>query len=219
MADQAERELYAPVKAFLERAGFEVKGELRGCDVVGVAAGQTVIVELKLSFSLELVLQAVDRMALADEVWVAVPATKRGRDQDRRVRKLCRLMGLGLMAVTTRTGLVEVLADPGPYRPRADTKRARLLLKEHQRRRGDPSEGGSTRAPVMTAYRQQALAIAQALAAAPASPASLKPLAPDAAPILQRNVYGWFERERRGIYRLTEAGAAALLTWKAHLAA
>lgn len=34
-----------------------------------------------------------------------------------------------------------------------------------------------------------------------------------AADILLRNVYGWFERERRGVYRLTPAGAAALSRW------
>ena len=38
-------------------------------------------------------------------------------------------------------------------------------------------------------------------------------MAPDAGTILLRNVYGWFERTRRGEYRLTAAGEAALLRW------
>ena len=50
----------------------------------------------------------------------------------------------------------------------------------------------------MTAYRQQALDCA---------------LAPDAGTILLRNVYGWFAPVSRGVYRLTEAGEAALLRW------
>ena len=31
-----ESDLYAPVKALLEGQGYVVKGEVRGCDVVGV---------------------------------------------------------------------------------------------------------------------------------------------------------------------------------------
>jgi hypothetical protein len=65
----------------------------------------------------------------------------------------------------------------------------------------------------MTAYRQQALALAHALAGAPNRPRDLRPLAPDAARILQGNVYGWFERVERGLYGLTASGRAALVTW------
>ena len=71
----------------------------------------------------------------------------------------------------------------------------------------------------MTAYRQQALACAAAIQAAPARPRDLKSEHPDAAKILLDNVYGWFARVERGIYTLTDAGRAALVTWQAHLAA
>jgi hypothetical protein len=50
--------------------------------------------------------------------------------------------------------------------------------------------GGSTRAPQMTAYRQQALVVANALAGMPSRPRDLRILAPDAAKIVQGNVYG-----------------------------
>ena len=72
---------------------------------------------------------------------------------------------------------------------------------------------GSTRAPIMTAYRQQALACASALAAGPRPVRELRERCPDAGKILLHNVYGWFERAERGIYRLTEAGHAALKRW------
>ena len=67
----------------------------------------------------------------------------------------------------------------------------------------------------MTAYRQRALSCAAALRQGPRRPRDLREAAPDAAAILLRNVYGWFEREGRGVYRLTPAGAAALLRWAA----
>jgi len=210
--------LYAPVKAFLERLGFTVKGEVLGCDVVAVRPGEpplVVVAELKGSLSLELLLQAADRMAVADEVWLAVAATRRGRDRDGRAHKLCRLLGLGLLSVTSR-GAVEILVEAGPYRPRPDRRRRGLLLEEFTRRRGDPNRGGSpARRRLMTAYRQQALDVAAALREGPRRPRDLRALAPDAASILARNVYGWFVRVRRGLYGLTDEGQAALRTWQA----
>jgi hypothetical protein len=212
-----EASLYTPVKRFLEGLGFEVKGEVCGCDLVAIRDGEAaalVIGELKLAFTLELVLQAVDRAAACDEVWLAVRASTRGRGRERdpRVRKLCRLLGFGLLSVTA-SGVVEVVVEPGPWRPRRDNKKRSRIALEHQRRLGDPTIGGSTRRPVMTAYRQQALACAAALSTAPGSPRDLKPAMPDAQKILRRNVYGWFARVERGVYALTDAGRAALERW------
>jgi hypothetical protein len=212
--------LYRTVKRHLEALGYEVKGEIRGCDVVGIdAAGgkrpRVAVAELKLGFTLDLVLQGVDRLAASDEVWLAVRASRRGRDRDRRVHKLCRLLGFGLMAVDTARQSLEILAEPTPYQPRRNPRRRGALLSEHAKRRGDPSEGGSSGQPIMTAYRQRALACAAALAAAPRRPRDLAPLAPDAGRILLRNVHGWFERVGRGLYRVTPEGEEALRRWPA----
>jgi hypothetical protein len=193
-----------------------VKGEVCGCDIVAVRGAEPpvlVITELKLGLSLELVLQGVDRSRAADEVWLAVPATRRGRDRDRRVHRLCRLLGFGLLAVHVGRECVEVLAEPAPYRPRPNLPQRWRILKEHAARRGDPARGGSTQQPIMTAYRQQALACATALQAGPLRPRDLRPVAPDAGRILLRNVYGWFERVEPGLYRLAERGVSALRHW------
>jgi hypothetical protein len=210
-----ETTLYRPVKRFLEKLGYEVKGEIGGCDLVALLAGEpprVVIGELKLRFNLELVLQGVDRTAACDEIWLAVKASTRGREQDPRVRKLCRLLGFGLLGVLSR-GQVEVFVEPKPWRPRRDNKRRSRLVTEHTRRRGDPTDGGSTRAPIMTAYRQQALACAAALVAGPRRTGEVRVAVPEASKILLHNVYGWFVRVERGIYALTSEGQAALVRW------
>ncbi len=211
-----ESSLYLPVKTFLEKLGFEVKGEICGCDLValkGCDPVRIIVGELKLAFNLELVLQAVDRTASCDEIWLAVPATrKKGRERDPRARKLCRLIGVGLLAISVN-GFVEVLVEPEPWKPRRDAKRRSRLVTEHRKRQGDPAVGGSTRQPIMTAYRQQALGCAAVIAHGPARPRDLKVAHPDVAKILQRNVYGWFERVDRGLYTLTDSGKAALLRW------
>jgi len=208
--------LYPAIKRFLAARGFEAKGEVGGCDVVGVREGEPpilVILEMKLGLNLELVLQGVDRLASADEVWLAVRATRRGRDRDRRARILCRMLGFGLLAVHSARGDVEVLAEPEPYRPRANLRRRRALLAEHRARNGDPSPGGTRGEPIVTAYRQEALACAAGLLAGPRRPRDLVPVAPRAGAILQRDVYGWFTRVERGVYSVNATGQAALARW------
>ncbi|HUK10087.1 MAG TPA: DUF2161 family putative PD-(D/E)XK-type phosphodiesterase [Stellaceae bacterium] len=212
-----ETALYRPVKKFLERLGYQVKGEIGECDLValnGDSPPLVVIGELKLSFNLDLLLQGVDRTSSCDEIWLAVRASSRGRGRERdpRVRKLCRLLGFGLLGVLPG-GRVELLVEPGPWRPRRDSKRRSRLVEEHRRRLGDPAEGGSTRQPIMTAYRQRALACAAALADGPRRTGELRHAIPDAPTILLRNVYGWFRRVERGSYELTSAGRAALARW------
>ena len=209
----SETALYAPIKGFLECHGFEVKGEICGCDIVGLAPGEpplVVVTELKLSFSLELLLQAVERTRSSDIVYVAVPATRRGRDRDRRVHRLCRLLGLGLLVVDLRLGTVTVLAEPAPYRSRPNLPQRRRLVAEHRRRKGDPTQGGSTRQPIMTAYRQRTIACAEAMRDGPKKPRELRELAEDAGAILLRNVYGWFERVEKGLYTLSDSGRLAI---------
>jgi len=212
-----ETSLYLPVKRFLECLGFEVKGEICSCDLVAIRGDEpplVVIGELKLGFNLELVLQAVDRAAACDEVWLAarMSARGKGRESDARYRNLCRRLGFGMLGVTAR-GEVEMLVKPPTTAPRRDPKKRSRLVAEHRRRRGDPALGGSTRAPIMTAYRQQALACAWALSDGPRRVRDLKPDIPDAPKILLHNVYGWFDRAERGIYLLTDAGRAALKRW------
>ncbi len=212
-----ETSLYLPVKSFLEGLGYAVKGEIGHCDLVGLRDGDPAVVvigELKLTFNLELILQGVDRLSLGDEIWLAArrSAKGKGRESDPRYRNLCRRLGLGLLGVSP-SGRVDVLVSPSAPEPRRNHRRRSRLVEEHRRRQGDPVAGGGTRKPIMTAYRQQALACAAAMSEGPQRPRDLKPAFPDAQKILRRNVYGWFERSARGVYALTETGRSALSTW------
>ncbi len=203
-----------PIKTFLEQLGYSAKGEIGGCDVVALREGEppvVVICELKMRFTLELVLQAVDRAAAADEVWLAAELSAKGRESDARFRNLCRRLGFGMLGVGKK-GEVEIIVSPIAATPRRDPKRRSRLVDEHRRRKGDPAKGGMTRKPIMTAYRQRSLACAAALALGPQPTRSLRPEIPDATKILYDNVYGWFAPVSRGIYQLTDAGRGALQT-------
>jgi hypothetical protein len=213
---RSETSLYGPVKRYLETLGFAVKGEVCGCDLVAIRGDEppvVVIGELKLSFGLDLVLQGVDRTAACDEVWLAVGPAGRKRLRDPRVRKLCRFLGFGLLGVSS-AGEVEVLLEPKPWQPRKDTRRRTQLIDEHRKRIGDPALGGSTRQPIMTAYRQRALACAASLAEGPRRTSELRAVVPNAPSIVLSNVYGWFTRIERGVYKLTPEGILALARWQ-----
>ncbi len=211
-----ETELYPPVKAFLQRQGYEVKGEIGAADVVALREGaDPVIVELKTAFSLSLLHQAVARLAVTDTVYVCVPRPK-GRKALAANIKLCRRLGLGVLTVRLSDGHLEVHCDPGPYAPRKSRKRKDRMLREFARMQGDPNDGGATRHGIVTAYRQDALRCAAYLAEYGASRgAAVKRDTGVAAAtrIMADDHYGWFRRVERGVFALTEAGRMGLSDW------
>lgn len=217
MGGRKESDLYAPVKEFLQAQGFAVKGEVNGCDLVAVRGDDLVVVELKAAFNLALVLQGIVRQKLTDSVYLAVeaPRTQRSGPRWSEVRELCRRLGLGLLAVTfMRKGpAVEVVCEPEPYLPRNAPKKRGLLLKEFGRRSGDHNTGGVTRRPIVTAYREEALYVAAFLKQqGPSAPKAARQATGSvkAGDILRDNVYGWFERVAKGVYRITPRGEEAL---------
>jgi hypothetical protein len=224
---ERESDLYGPVKAFLERQGYEVKSEVNGCDLVARRGDEPpVIVELKTRLTLMLVLQGVDRLALSEDVYLAAGMVARPapsslwRRERRSILRLCRRLGLGLLIVHEPVGaaeaLVEPVLDPGPYRPRSDRRRQGLLLREFVHRVGDPNTGGTNQRPIVTSYRQDALRCVAHLAAHGPTKAAVVSRAarvPKAATIMYRDVYGWFERVDRGTYDLSPKGRQAVVTY------
>jgi hypothetical protein len=216
-----ESDLYIPLKKFLESQNYEVKGEVLDCDVVAIRGKETpVIVELKLHLNLEVVLQAVDRLSLSQKVYVGVPReSKLLKRRLRRITKLMKMLGLGLVVVDAckDTNNVEVLLDPSEYKPRKSKHRRDRLLGEFIRRVGDPNLGGKQkRKGIMTAYRQRALTIAQFLQKQGPTKASVIAQAlqeQNARDILYRNVYGWFDRISLGVYEISPRGDREVHLW------
>ncbi|MEM8961714.1 MAG: DUF2161 family putative PD-(D/E)XK-type phosphodiesterase [Acidobacteriota bacterium] len=217
----AETDLYLPVKHFLEAQGYTVKGEIGPCDITAIRDDDPslVLVELKERLTLALVLQAVDRFAMSDTVYIAFRVGKgqsaTWRTRRRQVLALARRLGLGVLTVSTRDGVTAVL-DPTPYRPRINKRRRRRLLKEFAERVGDPEAGGSATGVRLTAYRQAAIRCARVLAEAGVLKASVirdRAGVPRAGAMLRANHYGWFERVERGHYTLSPRGERELAEW------
>ncbi len=218
-----ESDLYLPVKQLLESQGYEVKGEVGDCDVLAVRGSEdTVVVELKLSFNIRVLLQAVERLALTPTVYIGIAeqcsVLKRNRAA---IKKLLKMLGIGLLIIEPKTaiGSVDVMLDPAPYTPRQTQKSKRekeWLLAEFIQLVGDPNVGGSKKRK-MTSYRQRALAIAAYLQENGATKASVMAAAlgiAKARHILYRNVYGWFVRQSQGIYDLSPKGKVEIIDWE-----
>ncbi|MEM6499977.1 MAG: DUF2161 family putative PD-(D/E)XK-type phosphodiesterase [Pseudomonadota bacterium] len=218
-----EVELYAPIKQLLEGQGYEVKGEIGSADVVARREPDSlVVVELKTGFSLSLFHQAIERLAVTDNVYVAVPRGS-GRAFLKALKSntsLCRRLGIGLITVRLNDGFVQIHLDPGPYNPRKSKAKQTRLLREFAKRVGDPNTGGATRTGLMTAYRQDALRCLKVLkvngptkAAKVAEVSSVE----RARRIMADNHYGWFERVETGVYAMTPNGKRALKDFAAEL--
>lgn len=204
-----EADLYAPLKAYLESQGYTVKSEIGPADIMAIRGLEPpLIVEMKTALNLPLILQGVARQSLFADVYLAVPQPPKWTHRYKDLTALLRRLGLGLLTVKGTT--IEAHLDPAPYQPRLNPQRAGRLLREFQRRIGDPNTGGTTRVKRMTAYRQDALRLAAALLTDPNTPAHLaKSLnIPNARAILANDHYGWFERIARGTYALTPKGRA-----------
>jgi hypothetical protein len=219
-----EADLYAPLKHYLERQGYEVKGEVQTCDVVAVHPDQPepLVVELKLTFSLTVLLQAVDRLVLTDTVYIGVPAGLPVlRRQSKQVLKLLRLAGFGLILIDPDFpggGRVDIALHPVEFRPKRNKRKLQRLLSEFHARDGDPNAGGRAmrRGGLVTAYRQRALKLAVHLAASGPQKASdiAKTVGdPKARDILYANVYHWFESHGKGVYSLAPRGHTELPNW------
>ena len=219
-----ESDLYGPVRDYLEGLGYQVKGEVKDCDIAAVRDGELIVVELKRGFTLELIYQAMDRQRVADGVYVAVPLPRRGyrAPHIRDMESLCRRLELGLIYVGfTGGGIAQVDVAVHPReaaRPRQDRKRRLAVLREHAGRSGSVNTGGVTRRKILTAYKEQALGAARILRErGPLLAEEVRALGggEGVTAILGRNVLGWFDRElgpdgRRYLYQVNDKGLAAL---------
>lgn len=214
-----ESDLYDPLKIYLEKQGYTIRGEVRDCDLVALKGDEMILIELKTRVSVALLIQAAKRKDISDSVYIAVPVPPGKKDlpNSRGLRNLLRKLEVGLILVRfmkTKTR-VDMVMHPKPYEKRMRPRKQNAILREVNGRYGEFNKGGipSTEERI-TAYRQEAVRLAVLLKEqGEASPKQLRELSarPEKVqPILSQNVYGWFDRVRKGVYILNEAGLTAL---------
>ncbi len=221
-----ECDLSPPIQSYLSAQGYTVRSEVNGCDITALDGDRLIVIEMKKSFSTDLLIQATERQRVADSVYVALPveggkqrAEQRYSKRWRGIERLLKRLELGLLLVhfpgDTDTAVdqqpaVEIVFHPiTAPRPRRKPRVRHALLREIAGRSGDYNVGGTGGRAVLTAYREQAIFIACCLERfGPMSPCALRALgtSPRTQNILFKNVYGWFERRERGIYAVSATG-------------
>ncbi|MDB5054667.1 MAG: hypothetical protein JWM44_2717 [Bacilli bacterium] len=224
MPIQSETELYPPIKLFLEKQGYEVRAEVKHCDLVAIRGDEPpVIVELKKTFNLPLLIQGIDRLQNSDHVYLATEQKIKGNAPYNlhwsELQRLCRMLGLGLLTVRfykSKKPFVEVHCEPSTYVPRKNAKRSLAIITEFKERSGDYNVGGSSKRKLVTVYREKALLCASFLKQhGLLSTQQLREMTGNAkvTSLLQQNYYLWFKRVKRGCYELTPLGEEALMTF------
>jgi len=218
-----ESDLSDPVKNLFENLGYSVKSEVNNCDLMAVKEDEICIIELKLGFTIDLLLQSVKRQKISDLVYLAIPRPKKNyfSSRWRDIKYLTRRLELGLIFVSFRKGmgLAEIIVYPEKF----DRKHSENLNKRHRKklesefskRSSDFNRGGVSRTKIITGYREDSIKIAFFIKNRPdgCSITLLLETGLDRkriTSILQKNFYGWFERVNRGIYCLTEKGKKEL---------
>jgi hypothetical protein len=213
-----ETDLYPAVKRLLETQGYVVKAEIKSCDVMAVRGDEPpIIIELKNGLTLQLIYQAVDRLSITEHVYIAIAKPKRAVPIE--AQKLCKRLGLGLLVVS-KSGSVDILAEPVPYIPRPNKNRKTALLKEFHKRKGDPNIGGINRSKLMTAYKQDALrCLIHLHDTGPCRIADIRKRTnvDRTGNILRNNYYGWFSKVARGLYNLSDKGVETVSRYSAEI--
>ena len=214
MKDFKEEEMYAPVKGFFERQGYVVRGEVKRCDIALVKGDKLAIVELKKSFNMSLLYQAVDRQKMSSMVYIAIPR-KAFMAKRSHILHILEKMGIGLLTVAMDSDmrLVEAHLLPNMAQGRSN-KRTKALLAEFNGRTFDGNLGGATGQKLLTAHRERNLHIVCALEKNGDSSAAELVKKYNCyqftSQTLRRNYYNWFIKVGKGIYALSEDGRAAL---------
>lgn len=213
-----ETDLARPLCDWLSAQGYTVRSEVKDCDIAALRDDELVIIEIKKTLNLALLVQAAERQRMTDTVYVAVPrpASKwKWWKESRGVFHLLRRLELGLILVSPSNGgpPVDVVFHPKPLARRRRAPSRRAVMAEIAGRLADFNTAGSSRTPLVTAYRESAVHVACALmGCAGMAPAELRKLGtgPKTQSILQYNVYGWFEKRGRGLYGLSGRGRKEL---------
>ncbi len=216
-----EADLYKPIQKYFIKEGYEVYGEVKDCDIVAIKNDELIVIELKLNLSIDLLIQATKRQRLTNQVYIAVPRpsyskrSKRWTDVCHLVRRL--ELGLIMVSFTGNQKRTEVVFHPSAFQRKKvmnQSKRKReAILNEIKGRSADYNIGGSNRAKIMTAYKENCIQIACYLDhIGELSPKKLIQLGTGnkTPSILTKNYYGWFERVKRGVYKISERGNVGL---------
>lgn len=217
--------MFAPIERYFIDQGFDVHGEVNDCDVVAVKGEKIIIIELKRNLHMNVLMQAAKRQRLTNDVYIAVLAPKTSFRSRKRndLRHLLRRLELGLLTVSFEEdpAVLDHVIAPKRFDRKCSIQQSKKgrakLLEEIAGRHKNMNVGGSYQTEMITAYREMCIFIACCLNRfGPLSAKKLRELGTSdkTYSILYNNYYGWFMRESKGIYGLTQTGKHGYQTYE-----
>lgn len=211
--------MYPIIKKFFEDEGYSVKAEVLDADLVAMKEDIVMIVEMKTSFNTKLIYQGIKGKKITDYVYLAIPKPNNKilkSDIFKEKLEIVKSLELGMMLVDERIEEVLVLFDPTMYLRKPNNKKKQRLKKEFLLRKTSLNYGGVSRTKIITSYRELSLLTLYFLKDNPKTTKEIKEFTKQekVMSVLQKNYYGWFERVERGIYRITNVGKEALVTYE-----
>ena len=215
-----EENLFTPVKELFESNGYKVNAEVKGCDITATKDEELIIIELKKNLSTTLLAQALNRQKCGAEVYVCVPKPKQYSPKTfRDTLYLLKKLELGLIFVTLKDSFsfAEIVLLPEKFTPvQTNTKKKKTILTEINGRTIDMNTGGICGKKIATAYTEKCIHIACLLDAfGPMTVRMLREHGADekTSAIMQRNVYGWFEKLDKFTYKITKKGQSEIMDY------
>lgn len=207
-----EKDLYKPIKKAFMKRGYKVNAEVNGCDMTAHKDDELIVIELKKTFNMKLLYQAIDRQKITNLVYIAIPRpSKTQRKNFNTIIHIVKKLNLGLIivAIDSQVKKVDIVVTPEESKSKKN-KRNSKMIKEINGRNLDINEGGSNKVKLVTAFRERCIHIACVMEIVDLiSPSQLVKeygCGKDAGEILRKNFYGWFVRESRGLYKLSNKG-------------
>ncbi|MBR6302720.1 MAG: hypothetical protein IKR35_02595 [Lachnospiraceae bacterium] len=214
-----ERDLFGPVKEYFEKQGYICDGEVEDIDLYMERGEEHVAVELKVDLDFKALRQAALRQKYVETVYIAVFKPKSLKNTAYRDKLyLLKRLGIGLLLVSKRSLEVQVANEPvvtelSVYQRQNQNKKKKLNA-EFSKRRTKNNVGGVRGEKLISAYREDALLVLDACAelGGEVKGREVRKLCniEKTADILRADYYGWFEKIETGVYRVTDAGYAAL---------
>jgi hypothetical protein len=217
--------MYEPIKKFFVSMGYEVRAEVKNCDITLVKDGELTVIEMKKAFNMTLLFQCMERQAITSQVYAAIPNLRRMKNGNlAKTKKVCKSLGIGLITVDVWSALktIEIVQSPPvPEKLKTSKKSAELrdnVMKEISGRSDDYNTGGAVKKKLATAYRETVIHVACALESALRDGDAFSGIElikdysapPNATGVLRNDFYGWFRKVGGKRYTLSDEGRAML---------
>ncbi|MFV0520136.1 MAG: DUF2161 family putative PD-(D/E)XK-type phosphodiesterase [Lachnospirales bacterium] len=212
-----EKDLFPIIKDYFEKKGYKVNAEVRNCDVVVQKENYFAIIELKLALNITLIHQALNRLTITENVYIAIKKPKKNYFKERqKMLRLVKRLNIGLIVINPdiKENKLEILFNPKDIDTTPPkTKKGELVKKEISGRKLDLNKGGVNKTKLLTAYKD--LSIRIACICEIYTIVNVKFLKENfdidnAYSILYNNFHGYFIRYGNGDYGISDKGLTAL---------